>query len=95
MHICAAPKSKNFESLWSFSDVGKIDKWYEENEMRRNHDEYKATGMETQFSSSKVQVFLYYVLIGNVTLLLLSGSRGRGRGVGLPYKKGGVALRKF
>ena len=24
------------------SDLSKIDKWYEENEMRRNHDKYKA-----------------------------------------------------
>ena len=27
------------------SDLGKIDKWYEENEMRRNHDKYKAMVM--------------------------------------------------
>ena len=27
------------------SDLGKIDKWYEENEMRRNHDKYKAMAM--------------------------------------------------
>ena len=43
------------------SDLGKIDKWYEENEMRRNHDKYKAMVMErrheTLFSSAKVQVF--------------------------------------
>ena len=28
------------------SDLGKIDKWYEENEMRRNHDKYKAMVMD-------------------------------------------------
>ena len=37
--------------------VGKIDKWYEEKEMRRNHDKYKAMVMETRhetlFSSVK------------------------------------------
>ena len=27
------------------SDLGKIDNWYEENEMRRNHDKYKAMVM--------------------------------------------------
>ena len=28
------------------SDRGKIDKWYEENDIRRNHDKYKARGGE-------------------------------------------------
>lgn len=28
------------------SDLGKIDKWYEENELSRNHDKYKAMAME-------------------------------------------------
>ena len=27
------------------SDLGKIDKWYEENEMRRNHNKYRAMVM--------------------------------------------------
>ena len=27
------------------SDLGKIDKWYEENELSRNHDKYKAMVM--------------------------------------------------
>ena len=27
-------------------DLGKIDKWYEENEIRRNHDKYKAMVMK-------------------------------------------------
>ena len=27
------------------SDLGKIDKWYEENEMRRNHEKYNAMVM--------------------------------------------------
>ena len=44
------------------SDLGKIDKWYEENELSRNHDKYKAMAMErrheTLFSIAKVQVFL-------------------------------------
>ena len=30
------------------SDLRKIDKWYEENEMRRDHDKYKATIMGKQ-----------------------------------------------
>ena len=30
------------------SDLSKIDKWYEENEMRRNHDKYKAMIMGKQ-----------------------------------------------
>ena len=44
------------------SDLGIIDKWYEENELRRNHGKYKAMVMErcheTLFSIAKVQVFL-------------------------------------
>ena len=39
------------------------DKWYEENEMRRNHDKYKALVMErrheTLFSSVTVQASLW------------------------------------
>ena len=45
------------------SDLDKIDKWYEENKMRRNRDKYKSMVMErrheTLFSSAKVQVFLW------------------------------------
>ena len=41
----------------------KNDKWYEENEMRRNHDKYKALVMErrheTLFSSVKAQASLW------------------------------------
>ena len=44
------------------SDPSKIDKWYEENEMRRNHDKYKAMIMERRHEtllSSMVQASLW------------------------------------
>ena len=34
------------------SDLRKINKWYEENEMRRNHDKYKAMIMGPYFQGS-------------------------------------------
>ena len=45
------------------SDLSKMHGMTEENEMRRNHDKYKAMVMEryhaTLFSNAKVQVFLW------------------------------------
>ena len=49
----------------------KNDKWYQENEMRRNHDKYKALVMErrheTLFSSVKLGTSI--PLVGEVELL--------------------------